>query len=107
MIMRIGIRDAKLNGNDIKEQGFSQVGVGPSQIIAGLEPKFEDANDKRFSSEQWLIHTPIRIGYELPQQCGITTHPPQVDFQANSRTPKRGIEYMRRQSAHLAYTQFP
>jgi len=101
MIVPIRIGNAKTDRDHVKEGRLGQVGAHCAQVITGVETQLIVATHERRALEDWTVGAAVCIGMNGAEVDHATIEQIQIDLQIRRRLARSGVEYMRRQTAHV------
>jgi len=100
MIVRLRVGDAKANHHLVQKLGGWQRKAQTIEIGACLEHQIVGSGAHGVALEERPVAAAIRVREEA-RNCGaMLSGRPQADRESRSRPAQRGIEHMRRQTAH-------
>ncbi len=100
MVVRLGIRHTKSNGDLVQKQRFFSGLTRSTKIVSGVENQLVGACLEIFLRKYWSIGAAIRIGlhlYKFP--VGIAGYFVKYDFHAPCRATSGGVQNMGRQKS--------
>jgi hypothetical protein len=69
--MRLWIREAEADGDNVEERRVGQFRAPTSEIVPGMEDELELAGARLVSAHQRFVGAPVGIGYDIDDKLAL------------------------------------